>query len=336
MKRQAAEVKSLSSRTGVSGVHAELEELLLTRLTASQLNLQYAKPSRSLLAGPIHTRTKGRGMEFEEVRVYHPGDDIRSIDWRVTARTQVTHTKLFQEEREKPVLVVVDQRSNMFFGSQRCFKSVYAAHLAAAIGWAAIGQNDRIGALLFADDTQQDVRPKRSKHAQLALLQKLVEFNQRLHSPLPSGRKISMEEMLADVRRVAKPGTNIFILSDFSDLNPECEKQLYLLARHNDVSLFHIFDTLEQQLPNTAQLSVSNGHQRLQLNPQELGFQQRYQNLFDSRLARLQQIANSFAVNVVNACTTEDPERLLLGLYGKAKRSNRFKSAARANHQSSR
>merc|ERR1711916_149956 len=124
-------------------------------------------------------------MEFEEVRVYQPGDDIRTIDWRVTARTQVAHTKLFQEEREKPVLLVVDQRSNMFFGSQRCFKSVYAAHIAATLGWAAIYQNDRVGALVFGDDQQRDVRPKRSKHAQLSFLQQLVEFNHKLISPVP-------------------------------------------------------------------------------------------------------------------------------------------------------
>ena len=307
-----------------AGVYAQLADLLATRLSANQLNLQYAKPSKALVSGAVQTRFKGRGMEFEEVRIYQPGDDIRTIDWRVTARTQVPHTKLFQEEREKPVLLVVDQRPNMFFGSQRCFKSVYASQIAATLGWAAIYQNDRIGALIIGDGDQCDIRPKRSKHAQLTILQRLVEFNHRLHSPFPENSSLSMQEILAEVRRVAKPGTNIFIVSDFNDLDEDCKKPLYMLSRHNDVTLFNLYDELEQHWPGAAQLSISNGHDRLKIDAQSSSFQRRYEANFIQRKNRLKSIANRLAITVVDTCTTEDADSLLKSLYSRQfKRNNR-------------
>jgi len=306
-----------------TGAYAELERLLQTRYAALKLNLQFAKPSKALMSGPIRTRFKGRGMEFEEVRIYQPGDDIRTIDWRVTARTQVPHTKLFQEEREKPVLLLVDQRSNMFFGSQRCLNSVYAAHLAATLGWAAINQNDRIGALIFGDEDQRDVRPKRSKHAQLNLIHELLAFNKRLKSPVPHHSRTPLLEILADIRRVAKPGTKIFILSDFYDLNAECEKPLYLLSRHNDVALFHIYDPLEKTWPNAAQLYVSNGRERIRIDARDKTFHKRYQQQFESHNNLLRTLANRLAISVVDACTSEDPERLLGALFGKNKDRSR-------------
>ncbi len=317
MFRAAADNSKHAPNAFPKDVYADLDDLLRTRLFANQLNLQFANPSKSLISGPVHTRFKGRGMEFEEVRVYQPGDDIRTIDWRVTARTQVAHTKLFQEEREKPVLLVVDQRSNMFFGSQRCFKSVYAAHIAATLGWAAIYQNDRVGALVFGDDQQRDVRPKRSKHAQLSFLQQLVEFNHKLISPVPKNHRIAFNEILADVRRVAKPGTNIFILSDFFDLTEDCKKNLYMLSRHNNVSLFHIYDALEQHWPKASQLSVSNGRERIKINASSADFQRRYQANFTARMEQLRAIANRLAVTVVDTCTTEDPDTLLKSLYSR-------------------
>ena len=125
-------MSTLNTATALpQGAYCQLENLLGSRFIAGDLKLGKLRPARSLLAGSERTRYRGRGMDFEEVRLYQPGDDIRSIDWRVTARTQVPHTKLYREERERPIFVLVDQRSPMFFGSKRCFKSVLAAYLAA-------------------------------------------------------------------------------------------------------------------------------------------------------------------------------------------------------------
>lgn len=308
-----------ASQSKPQGVYSELDSLLKTRQTASKLNLSFARPSKALMSGPIRTRYKGRGMEFEEVRIYQPGDDIRTIDWRVTARTRVPHTKLFQEEREKPVLLLVDQRSNMFFGSQRCFKSVYATHLAATLGWAAINNNDRIGAFIFGDSEQRDIRPKRSKHAQLGLLHEMLKFNQALTSPIAQGTRTALCDILSDARRVAKPGTKVFIISDFYDFNQACEKPLYLLSQHNDVVLFHVYDLLEKTWPDAAQLYVSNGNHRMPVDGGANRFQKRYQKQFEHHRNALRVNANRLAISLVDTCTTEDPDRLLSSLFGRSK-----------------
>ena len=166
------------------GAYTDLSQLLRLRFAAQELKLFVKRPVKSQLSGAERTRFRGRGMDFEEVRLYQAGDDVRSIDWRVTARTQVPHTKVYREERERPVFVLVDQRSPMFFGSQQCFKSVLAAHIGTNLAWAALGNSDRVGGLIFGDTQQRDIRPRRSKHAVLELLHHLQDFNRQLHTPI--------------------------------------------------------------------------------------------------------------------------------------------------------
>ena len=133
-----------------------------------------------MLAGRRASRLRGRGMLFEELRDYHPGDDVRRIDWRVTARTGRPHTRVYAEERERPVLLVVDQRLGMFFGTQLQMKSVTAAELAAQMAWQVLDAGDRVGALIFGDDTLNEIDPQRSRRTVLRILNQLVQFNQHL------------------------------------------------------------------------------------------------------------------------------------------------------------
>ncbi len=168
------------------GAYAELEDLIALRFPARQLRLARRNRALSVLAGPNKSNFRGRGIDFEEVRSYQPGDDIRSIDWRVTARTGSAHTKLFREERERPVLVAVDQRSSMFFGSSHCFKSVLAAQLASLLAWSALDGGDRVGGLVFNDAGHREIRPRRSRKTVLALLSQVAEYNQR---PAPGGSR---------------------------------------------------------------------------------------------------------------------------------------------------
>ena len=133
--------------TPARGAYVDVNELIALRFPVRQLKLSRRNRALNALAGPNKSNFRGRGIDFEEVRNYQAGDDIRTIDWRVTARTGAAHTKLFREERERPVLVVVDQRNSMFFGSQFCFKSVLAAQLGALVAWSALSDNDRVGGL---------------------------------------------------------------------------------------------------------------------------------------------------------------------------------------------
>ena len=260
------------------------------------------KESRASLSGTARTRFRGRGMEFEEVRVYQPGDDIRTIDWRVTARTQIPHTKIFREEKERPTFLAVDQRSSLFFGSQRCFKSVLAAHIASIIGWASLENSDRVGGLIFGNKSHKDIRPRRSKHAVLELIHHLNEYNLALNPNLAnknlpkqttaqsdalSNNTVTTLKILEDIRRLAKPGSAIFIISDFHDYTPECDEILYLISRHCDVTLIQVLDPLEQTLStlnhSSGLLDVTDGEQRLQIAANDKTLQQQYRQRFEKR-----------------------------------------------------
>lgn len=298
------------------GAYADLDSLLRLRFAARDLKLFAQKPARSLLTGSERTRFRGRGIDFEEVRLYQPGDDIRTIDWRVTARTQVPHTKLFREERERPVFMVADQRSPMFFGSQRCFKSVLGAHISALLAWAALGNSDRVGGLVFGDSAQRDIRPRRSKHAVLELLQQLLAFNQQLQSPVARGQMLSLREILADTRRVAKPGCALFITSDFHDFDEACEQQLFELARHTDVTLIHLYDPLEQELRGNTSLTVSDGQQRRVLPADQKAFQQAWRQRHAQQLEQLKSRCQRLALPLLSYATNDDIQRLIRERYG--------------------
>jgi uncharacterized protein (DUF58 family) len=293
------------------GAYTQLEALLQLRFAARDLSLSARRYSQSQQAGQSRTRFRGRGMEFEEVRLYQPGDDIRSIDWRVTARTQVPHTKLYREERERPVLVVTDQRSGMFFGSRTCFKSVTACHVSALLGWAALHHNDRIGGLLFNDSDEQDIRPRRSRHTLLALLQGLHDFNHRLQSPVAAPAAVALEQRLLDLRRITKPGSALFIVSDFHDLGDACREPLYRLSRHNEVTLIQISDPLETELPAQQLLQLSNGQQRIRLDSGDPRVATEYCQRYQQRLTTLTTLCQQLGLPLLQISTVDAPaERL--------------------------
>jgi len=304
-------LKSVLANLNPKGAYIDLASLLRLRFAAQDLRLFVPRPVKSLLNGGERTRFRGRGMDFEEVRLYQAGDDIRSIDWRVTARTQVPHTKVYREERERPVFILIDQRSPLFFGSQQCFKSVLAAHIGTNLAWAALNNGDRVGGMLFGDTQQRDIRPRRSKHAVLELLHHIQDFNQQLRSPIsPNGSK-SLREVLTDTRRIAKPGCALFIISDFHDYTNECEQQLFELARHTDVTLIHVYDPLEKHLASNTRLTVSNGQSRLQLPTDENTFQEAYQTAFSERLDRVVSSSKRLGIALLSYATTDNVQQAL-------------------------
>lgn len=305
------------NRDFASGAYTDITALLALRFAAQELSLVSPRNSQANLSGGSRTRFRGRGMEFEEVRVYQAGDDIRSIDWRVTARTQVPHTKLFREERERPTFIVADQRANLFFGSQRCFKSVLCARLAALVGWAALANSDRVGALVFGNDAHSDIRPRRSKHAVLELIHQLHQYNSALSSPLIRHRHVTLASMLEDTRRLAKPGSAVFFISDFQDFDAACEEQLYLLARHTDVTLFHVSDPLEKVLPNRGLLTISDGQNHTQLAAGDNSLRRDYERQFQNRFAHLQQCCHYLKIPLFAFSTADDEVEQIRAIYSK-------------------
>ncbi len=296
------------------GIFSQQEELLAIRHWAKDLNLFARRPAASLLAGNTQSRFRGRGMDFEEARLYQPGDDIRCIDWRVTARTGKAHTKIFKEERERPVILLVDQRSPMFFGSRRAMKSVVACELASAIGWAALAHSDRVGGLVFGDNDHTDVRPRRSKHAVLNLIQQLTSYNHKLNQAFENNSEPptkSLTILLEDTLRIAKPGTAIFIVSDFHDCNEHSERALYNLSRHCDVTLFAISDPLEMELPQAGRYTVTDGITRSSLNTGNKNLRSRYQQQWQTQRNQLRKMSYRIGIPLLEIETSDGlPQKL--------------------------
>ncbi|CAA0098904.1 putative protein [Halioglobus japonicus] len=306
--------------TPARGAYTQLNELIALRFPAKQLKLGRRNRALSNLAGPIKSNFRGRGIDFEEVRSYQPGDDIRTIDWRVTARTGNAHTKLFREERERPVLVVVDQRNSMFFGSSHCFKSVLAGHLASLLAWSALNGGDRVGGLVFNEDGHQEIRPRRSRKTVLTLLSQISSYNSSL--PLSCENETdSFAHMLSNLRRIARPGSSLFLISDFRGASEEgAREHLFELAKHTELTALACSDPLESELPRAGTYAVTNGRERSELDTgiRQLRDsyrlrQQQQQELLSNDLIRL-------GVPLLQASTHLPPFKLLQTYFGETRR----------------
>src|SRR5262245_42991686 len=171
---------SAASAAAVPGVYVGLDELSALDLRGRRMSFLPRQPVHSLLSGRYASRMRGRGLNFEEIRDYRPGDDVRSMDWKVTARLRKPHIRVFNEERDRQGLLVVDQRLSMFFGSRLAMKSVVAAEAAAIAAWRILDAGDRVGGVVFNDDEIAEVKPQRSRRNVLALLSHIVAQNQAL------------------------------------------------------------------------------------------------------------------------------------------------------------
>ncbi|MGQ7818473.1 DUF58 domain-containing protein [Metapseudomonas furukawaii] len=265
----------------------------------------FSSPARrSPLIGLHHSKLRGRGVDFDQVRIYQAGDDVRTIDWRVTARTQEPHTKLFHEERERPVFIMVEQTQRLFFGTGLVFKSVLAAQAASLIGWAALAHNDRVGGLVFNDQEHHEIKPRRSKQSLLQLLNRLARANQSLGSPASSPRD-SFSLALRRAREVLRPGSLVVILCDERTLSDTAEKQLSLLARHTDMILLPVSDPLDHALPAAGLLRFAEQGAQLELDTHASDLRQAYREQAEARTARWERLAQRLGVLLLPLTTQE-------------------------------
>jgi uncharacterized protein (DUF58 family) len=318
MKFNATQIGNQNAVT--DGAYTDTNHLLSLRFAAADLSLPAKRNSRANLSGEARTRFRGRGMEFEEVRIYQAGDDIRNIDWRVTARTRVPHTKLFREERDRPTYIIVDQRSSLFFGSRRCFKSVLAARLAVLLAWAGLGDSDRVGGLIVGDKDYQDIKPRRSKHAVLELIHQTNRYNHLLTSPIAKQGSMDLRSLLMDARRLAKPGSAVYLISDFHDFDQSCEEQLHSLSRHTDTSLLHVTDPLEQFLPKHGEFSITDGQQRLSISAGDRQLRNRYHQNYQQHFDAVQLACQRLNLMLFSFSTHEDELPLMRTIFPSKRR----------------
>ncbi|MCU1716057.1 DUF58 domain-containing protein [Pseudomonas sp. 5P_3.1_Bac2] len=277
------------------GIHVSLAELIEMRHRVREVQLFSTPSRRSPLVGLHHSKLRGRGVDFDQVRVYQAGDDVRTIDWRVTARTQEPHTKLFHEERERPIFIMVEQSTRLFFGSGLMFKSVLAAQAASLIGWSALTHNDRIGGLVFGDNEHHEIKPRRNKQSLLQLLSRLAKANQGLTSE-GNGTRDSFGLALRRAREILRPGSLAVIVCDERSLSDSSEQQLLLLARHTDLLLLPVADALDHALPNAGLLRFTEHDALLELDSQDAQLRQAYRDLGAARQARWQRLGQKLGV----------------------------------------
>ncbi|MCF5648943.1 DUF58 domain-containing protein [Pseudomonas syringae] len=278
-----------------SGIRVSLSELIEMRHRVREVQLFSTPSQRSPLIGLHHSKLRGRGVDFDQVRVYQAGDDVRSIDWRVTARTQEPHTKLFHEERERPIFILVEQSQRLFFGSGLMFKSVLAAQAAALIGWAALEHNDRVGGLVFGDNEHYEIKPRRSKQSLLQLLNRLVRVNQSLHTEIPPDRD-AFGTALRRAREVLRPGSLVIVLCDERALSDAAEQQLSLLSRHNDLLLLPLSDPLDRALPAAGLLRFAERGAQLEIDTLNPELRRAYRQQGEERTARWELLAQKLRV----------------------------------------
>ncbi|MBM4247174.1 MAG: DUF58 domain-containing protein, partial [Deltaproteobacteria bacterium] len=296
------------------GIVARVAELVARRGDAARLDATPRGRVRTLHAGAYASAHRGRGMEFDETRQYQAGDDVRAIDWRVTARTGRVHTKLFHEERERPVLLLVDQRPHMRFGTRDAFKSVVAARAAATVAWAARDRGDRVGGLILGAGALRHGlhAPQRSRARLLHLLSALSDATS--HECAGTGSERSphtLADALALLARTSRPGTLLWIISDFVDLDDAAARELARLARRCQVACVLVHDALETALPAADACRVSDGSRVLELPTASRRARDEYAARFAARRARLETSCRERGMGFVALRTGDDVTALL-------------------------
>ncbi|WP_295800022.1 DUF58 domain-containing protein [uncultured Microbulbifer sp.] len=298
-------------------VHLDLPYLQSLEGPAQSLNLLPRQPARSVLAGRHASKLRGRGLNFEELREYWPSDDVRAIDWNVTARTGEPHVRVYTEERDRPTLVVVDQRMSMFFGTRYKMKSVTAAEAAALAAFAILHQDDRVGGIVVTDDAVFSQRPKRSRAALTHFLTALADANQALHANAPVAEATSLDAVLKAVAQIARRDHLILLISDFDITSDATTRLVGGIARRNDVILMPVSDPTGQTMPKGFVSAISDGERQATLDTGDDATHGAMNTFNRERRAVIEDWHRRFGIPLASLSAAEDtlPQlRRLLGL----------------------
>lgn len=304
-----------------SPVHVTQAGLIRLNGPARAIALDVLRVS-SLQTGAYVSHFRGRGMEFDESRPYQPGDDPRSIDWRVTARSTTAYTKLFREERERPVLIVVDLRANMHFATRGCYKSVNASRAAALLSWAAHHRGDRLGGLIFGDHVHRELKPRLGRLAALRFVHALAEhpdWQTNTRDPLDDGTA-ALTTAMAALRRVARPGGLVVVLSDFTGLSRTAQAYLSSVARHNEVLAVTLHDPFERELPAPGRYRLVADDDELAIDTYATAARRDYVQAFDTRSEEFAAFCQRYGIHHLPMSTEDDPVEAMQTALGRRTR----------------
>lgn len=304
-----------NASTGEGLVFSSFDSLLSQQQSARllQQTTRYRKATKQ--AGNHQVRQLGRGMEFAESRPYSPGDDIRSIDWKITARTGEAHTKLYEEERERPVMLWCDLRPSMFFATQGQFKSVVMTEVASLLAWKSWLDGDKVGGVLRCFDSEKQVRPARSKSKVLQLVKELAGASQ-LTPDFSEQGEVSLAKSWERLRRVLAPGSQVILLSDFRGIDEEAEQQLRRISKRSAITLVSISDPFEHQLPSQTHLRLSDGLRFLRLDTAKNTLVEKYEKNDQTHSERIIKLALQCRARLIEISTAESEQLRIAKLRG--------------------
>ncbi len=292
----------------VNGVVAELNELIDFRRYAQSIH--YYPEGKALRSGLHLSKIRGRGMDFSEVRNYQAGDEIRHMEWRVTARTGRPHVKIYQEERERPTVLLVDFNPSMIFGTRIAFKSVVAARLASLLAWTVIKQGDRIGGFFFSATEHSEFIPRGRDSGVLPLLASLSHYTEQVNKKREEQPR-ALSDALIRLRRVVRPGSILVLISDFYSMDLESEKHLTRLRANNDILAYHICDRIELAAPKPQQYAMTNGRDELILDTTKQSISSAYDQYCKQKIQQLNEQFKRLQIQYVQATAETDLPRLV-------------------------
>ena len=295
---QYTPIKKRKGRRGEEpGVYAKLDELMRLRFKSSGFSFLPRQPIHNVLSGRHASKLRGRGLNFEELRNYLPGDDTRNIDWKVTARTREPYVRVYTEEKDRTVWLLVDQRISMFFGSRSRMKSVVAAEAAAIAAWRVLSQGDRVGALVYDDTDLRVIPPHRSAERVSQILKCVIEKNHALNakSDVEPGPGM-LNRALKRVSGMARHDCLVCLIGDGTGIDDQTRQYVTRLTEHNDVLSVFIYDPLEQAIPEAGRLVFSDGSSQLEFDSADRKLREAYQRDFQQRLDQMEATSRRHAI----------------------------------------
>ena len=286
-------------------VAASLKHLRSLEFKARDFSFLPHQPASSILSGQHASRLRGRGLNFEELRHYRPGDDIRTMDWKVTNRTGKPHVRVYTEERERRVYLMVDQRISMYFGSQEAMKSAVAAEIAALSAWRVLGEGDRIGALIFDDEHCHHYTPRRSRDGVINILKRLESANAALTVGCQANAgqlNIAFDALL---RHVTHDALVIYIGDGFG-WDEVSDEMLKRISLHNDVIAVNVFDPAERDLPELNELVVSDGEMQIVVSGTRQELQERFEESYLKHVQHMREALQRFGLPLIEIDTVGD------------------------------
>ena len=305
------------TESGMPGVYIDLDDLIALEYRGRKVSFLPRQPVHSLLSGRFASRMRGRGLNFEEIRDYRSGDDVRSIDWKVTARLQKPHVRVFNEERDRQALLVVDQRLSMFFGSRLAMKSVTAAETAAIGAWRVLGVGDRVGAIVFNDRDLVEIKARRSRATVLQILNAVVAQNRALGVGRGLASAPSMlNTALEHATRRALHDAAVIVISDFDGADDATRKMIGAMTRHNNVVALLVHDPLQSDLPASASMTVTDGELQIELEVGRASVRKSLEQATEARLKGVFAWTRELGVPVLPLSAAEESAPQLRRLLG--------------------